>query len=152
MDCDTSEKPTVCPSAQPEMEDARVFGVMTGTEQDGLRVAYLNEALPVTPEILEASGPLEPPEIMRIAAPCMGNGCIHFDGANCMLATRIATMLDPVVRSLPRCAIRPTCRWFRQEGAEACFRCPQVVTNQRTPTDLQREIAEPASLPSPPET
>jgi len=128
------------------MEGAKVFGVMTGSHQDGLRVAYLNETLPVTPDILEASGPVEAPEVMRIAAPCMGNGCMHFDGTDCMLATRIATMLDPVVRTLPRCAIRSTCRWFRQEGPEACFRCPQVVTNQRTPTDLQREIAEPVSL------
>ena len=147
MDRDASEKPIVCPSAQPDMADAKVFGVMTGTQQDGLRVAYLNEVQPVAPDILAASGPLEPPDVMRIAAPCMGDGCTHFDGTNCMLATRIATMLDPVVRSLPRCAIRPTCRWFKQEGAEACVRCPQVVTNQRTPTDLQRRIAEPASLP-----
>ena len=146
MDRDASDKPTVCPSAQPDMADAKVFGVMTGTEQDGLRLAYLDEAVPATPDILQASGSVAPPEVMRIAAPCMGNGCMHFDGTNCMLATRIATMLDPVVRTLPRCAIRSTCRWFRQEGPEACFRCPQVVTNQRTPTELQREIAEPVSL------
>lgn len=147
MDDDAPEKPTVCPSAQPDMADAKVFGVMTGSQEDGLRLAYLNEPQPVTPDILAASGPLAPPEVMRIAAPCMGNGCMHFDGANCMLATRIATMLDPVVRSLPRCAIRPTCRWFRQEGGEACLRCPQVVTTQRTPTDLQREVAEPTPRP-----
>lgn len=146
MDRDAADKPTVCPSAQPDMTDAKVFGVMTGSHQDGLRVAYLNEAQPVTPDILAASGQVEPPEVMRIAAPCMGDGCMHFDGTNCMLATRIATMLDPVVRSLPRCSIRPTCRWFKQEGAEACIRCPQVVTNQRTPTDLQRQIAEPVAL------
>ena len=48
---------------------------------------------------------------------------------------------DPVVRALPRCAIRPTCRWFRQEGPAACFRCPQVVTDSRTASDLQREVA-----------
>ena len=147
MDRDASDKPTVCPSAQPDMADAKVFGVMTGTEQDGLRLAYLDEAVPATPDILQASGSVAPPEVMRIAAPCMGNGCMHFDGTNCMLATRIATMLDPVVGSLPRCSIRPTCRWFRQEGAAACLRCPQVVTNQREPTELQRQIAEPLELP-----
>ena len=123
------EKPILCPSAQPDVSDAKVFGVMTGTQETGLRVGYLNEAQPVTPDVLAASGPAAPTEVMRIAAPCMGHGCGHFDGTNCKLATRIATMLDPVVRALPRCAIRPTCRWFRQEGPAACFRCPQVVTD-----------------------
>lgn len=142
------EKPILCPSAQPDVPDARVFGVMTGTQEAGLRVGYLNEPQPVTPEILAASAPAAPTEVMRIAAPCMGHDCGHFDGANCRLATRIATMLDPVVRSLPRCAIRPTCRWFRQEGPDACFRCPQVVTDLRAANELQRDVAgEHSQLP-----
>ncbi|HET6195285.1 MAG TPA: hypothetical protein VFE12_06015 [Acetobacteraceae bacterium] len=138
---ESPERPILCPSAQPDVPDAKVFGVLTGTEQTGLRVGYLSEAQPVTPDVLAAAGPAAPSEVMRIAAPCMGHGCGHFDGANCKLATRIATMLDPVVRALPRCAIRPTCRWFRQEGPAACFRCPQVVTDSRTASDLQREVA-----------
>jgi hypothetical protein len=141
MERDVPEKPILCPSAQPDLPDAKVFGVMTGTQEAGLRVGYLTAPEPVTPEILAAAGPAEPAEVMRIAAPCMGTGCVHFDGANCMLATRVASMLDPVVRSLPRCAIRPTCRWFRQEGPAACFRCPQVVTDIRDGTELQRSVA-----------
>ncbi len=133
--------PILCPSAQPEMADAKVFGVMTGSQEAGLRVGYLSEAQPVTQEILDAASPVAPTEVMRIAAPCMGKGCMHFDGVNCALAARVATMLDPVVRSLPRCAIRPSCRWFRQEGPAACFRCPQMVTDLRTPTELQRQVA-----------
>ena len=138
---DAHDKQILCPSAQPDVSDARVFGVMTGTQDTGLRVGYLNEAQPISPEILAASAPAAPTEVMRIAAPCMGHGCGHFDGTNCRLATRIATMLDPVVRSLPRCAIRPTCRWVSQEGPAACFRCPQVVTDMRETSELQREVA-----------
>jgi hypothetical protein len=131
------------------MADAKVFGVMTGKPDAGLRVGYLTEAQPVTPAILDAAAPAKPTEVMRIAAPCMGKGCLHFDGANCLLATRVATMLDPVVRTLPRCAIRPTCRWFRQEGPAACFRCPQVVTDLRVASELQREVAgEGSELPA----
>ena len=30
---------------------------------------------------------------------------------------------------LPRCAIRRTCRWFAQRGADACAVCPRVVAD-----------------------
>jgi hypothetical protein len=141
MPDESRDKPILCPSAQPDVTGAKVFGVMTGTGQDGLRVGYLGEAQAVSPDVLAAAAPAAPTEVMRIAARCMGHGCGHFDGANCRLATRIATMLDPVVRTLPRCAIRPTCRWFRQEGPAACFRCPQVVTDVRDANELQRTVA-----------
>jgi hypothetical protein len=52
----------------------------------------------------------------------------HFDGANCGLATRIVSILPAVVEQLPDCQIRSDCRWFRQEGAAACRRCPQIST------------------------
>lgn len=141
MTSQANDKPILCPSAQPDMAGAQVFGVLTGTPEAGLRVGYLTETQPVAPDLLAASGPAAPTEVMRIAAPCMGTGCGHFDGANCQLAARVAAMLDPVVRGLPRCAIRSTCRWFRQEGGAACVRCPQVVTDLRTGTDLHRTVA-----------
>jgi hypothetical protein len=146
MNSPASERPILCPSAQPDMTDAKVFGVQTGNPKDGLRVGYLTEAHPVTPEILAASGNVLPTQVLRVAAPCMGSGCKHFDGGRCQLAARVASMLDPVVSGLPPCAIRPTCRWFRQEGRAACIRCPQIVTDLATGTDLQREVAGANSL------
>jgi len=50
-------------------------------------------------------------------------------------------MLDPVVSALPRCAIRPVCRWFRQEGRAACLRCPQVATEQAQPERAAARVA-----------
>ena len=146
MNSPASERPILCPSAQPDMTDAKVFGVQTGNPEDGLRVGYLTEAQPVTPGILAASGDVLPTQVLRVAAPCMGSGCKHFDGSRCQLAARVASMLDPVVSGLPPCAIRPTCRWFRQEGRAACIRCPQIVTDLATGTDLQREVAGANSL------
>ena len=145
MEHHSPAKPILCPSAQPDEPDARVFGVLVNTPDAGLRVGYLAEAQPATPDILAASGAVRPTEVMRIAAPCMGGGCVHFDGSNCQLAARVAAMLDPVVSGLPRCAIRPSCRWFRQEGRAACLRCPQVVTELRDGTELQRAVAAPAT-------
>ncbi len=54
-------------------------------------------------------------------------------------------MLDPVVSGLPRCAIRPTCRWFREQGRAACIRCPQVVTDARPDSGLLIEVAGPGA-------
>lgn len=131
----------LCPSVTEIGPDAEVFGVLTASEAEGFRVGYLTEALPATPELLAAVTPANPTEVFRAASPCMERRCKHFDGTNCQLAARVASMLDAVVSALPRCAIRPRCRWFRQEGGAACLRCPQVATEQRNPTDLQNAVA-----------
>ena len=131
----------LCPSMTPIRSDAQVFGVLTGSAAEGLQVDYLTEALPATPQLLAAAAPAKPTEVFRAAAPCVERRCQHFDWANCQLVARITAMLNPVVSALPRCAIRPTCRWFRQEGREACLRCPQVITERRNPSQLQRVVA-----------
>jgi hypothetical protein len=66
---------------------------------------------------------------------------VHFDGARCQLAARIVEMLPEVTESLPPCTIQPTCRWYRQEGRAACFRCPQVVTLNVQVDDRMKRVA-----------
>jgi hypothetical protein len=135
--------PLLCPSAQPGQPDAHVFGVQTTTEDNQRRVGYLTETVPVTEELIASLGQTSAPEVLRIAAPCMHGGCMHYDGGACALAGRVARMLDPVVGSLPRCAIRPVCRWFREQGPAACVRCPQVITNSREGSGVPAEVAYP---------
>jgi hypothetical protein len=130
-----------CPSAQPSA-DGVVIGVVTGTA-DERRIGYLSKPQPVTEEILALAAPAAPAEVFRMASPCMGDGCKHFAGGDCHLVKRIVAHFDPVVSGLPPCQIRPTCRWFRQEGRVACVRCPQVVTNSRDGTELQRWVSDP---------
>lgn len=117
----------LCPSSQPEVEAVRVLGVVQPTG-DGYEVSYLDEPLEATPEVLAMASPAHPTEIFRLAAACQTHRCPHFDGANCGLATRIVQILPAVVDSLPRCQIRPECRWFHQEDGAACRRCPQIST------------------------
>jgi hypothetical protein len=111
------------------------------TECGERRVAYLTRTLPVSDKVLAAAGTAKPTEVLRIASACMGSGCRHFDGADCRLAGRVARMLEPVVNGLPQCAIRPSCRWYRQEGKAACVRCPQMVTDLRASDERQRAVA-----------
>jgi hypothetical protein len=132
----------LCPSAQPEMAGSVVFGVNEGTVEDP-RIAYLAAPQPVTDEILALTSPVKPTNVLRFAAPCAGNGCQHFDGADCRLVQRTVRLLPPVVRALPPCRIRPNCRWWRQEGRAACLRCPQVVTETATSSEILHQVADP---------
>ena len=138
-----SKKQIDCPSSQATAEGARIFGVVTGTPE-AHRVGYLTEALPVSEKLLALAGDAKPTELFRIAAPCAGasGGCKHFKGNACSLAKRIVEGVPAVVNALPACQIRSTCRWFRQEGKEACFRCPQVMTDKSNASEYEKQIAD----------
>lgn len=129
-----------CPSSRPEEAGARIIGIVNGTVADP-RVGYLEESIPVTPEILSLSAPVSPTEVFRFSAPCRQHGCPQFEGGNCQLAVRVVRALPTVVDSLPRCSLRPECRWWRQEGREACLRCPSVVTDSYSPSPVMRYVA-----------
>ena len=132
----------LCPSAQSGMTGLRLIGVIERAE-NGSRVAYLNEDVPVSDELLGQAGSVPTTRVFRLAGNCEEQRCAHFDGTHCNLVTRIVKLLPAVVDSLPVCLIRSTCRWFEQEKAAACVRCPQVVTELSDPTDDFRQAAAP---------
>lgn len=134
------ERALKCPSAQPGMGEAQVLGVVS---RDGAapRLAYLDQPMAATPEILAMAAPVAVSEVFRLSARCEESKCMHFDGARCQLAVRIATLLPEVVDALPACNIRPDCRWFRQEGPAACRRCPQIVTGNAEADDVLQRVA-----------
>jgi hypothetical protein len=132
----------MCPSAQPEIPGSVAFGVIAGTVERP-HVAWIERPVPVTPELLSMTAPVSPTQVLRIAAPCQENACGHFDGVDCRLATRLVQLLPQVVESLPRCQIRPNCRWFLQEGSAACRVCPQVVTYCVDPSPEMDHAATP---------
>ncbi len=131
-----------CPSAQPGQKGAFAFGVVGGTVGER-RVGYLEDRVPVTDELLALSGPVKPTEVFRFAAPCSGSRCSHFDGSDCRLVTKLVQLMPPVSKALPACQLRPDCRWWKQEGKTACFRCPAIVTDCYNPTEGQKLAANP---------
>lgn len=135
--------PVLCPSAQPGMKELQLIGVVT-FDKGPPRVAYLNEVVPMTEELLASAEPAEPREIFRMAAHCEESRCTHFNGVKCQLATRIVQILPAVVDALPACLIRATCRWYTQEGRAACMRCPQVVTQPLYPSPEYEQAAQPS--------
>jgi len=129
-----------CPSAQPGMGDVNVLGVVA-REGAAPRLAYVDELVSATPEILALAAPVAASEVFRLSARCEESKCTHFDGARCQLAVRIAKLLPEVTNALPPCNIRRECRWFRQEGRAACLRCPQIVTGNPEADDRLKEVA-----------
>jgi hypothetical protein len=134
----------LCPSAQPEWAGSQVIGVVGGTA-DAPEVAYLTEPQPVTPELLELTKPVRPAEVFRFSSPCIHGGCPHYaEGeAKCKIAEKVVRWAPVVVDKLPACTIRPTCRWWQQEGKNACLRCPQVVTDTFGGSEEVRAMGDP---------
>jgi hypothetical protein len=139
----------LCPSAQPDQGEAVVFGVVGGTAATP-EVSYLRRPLPVNQDLLALAGPVDPTEVFRFAAPCAESACQHFDGGGCTLATKIARLIEGADHGVPPCRIRPRCRWWNQEGAAACRRCPLVVTQSFAPSHNLRQAADPQIKPQNP--
>lgn len=133
-----------CPSARPDDSQAVILGVVRRDEGKA-RVQVLPQTIPSETLTVYVPSDLRPTEILRFAAPCAEQQCAHFDSDRCQLADRIVAHLPPVIERLPPCAIRRTCRWFAQEGIEACRRCPQIITESYAPSDVMREVALPAN-------
>ncbi len=132
----------MCPSAQPDLESGVVIGVVSGTAPEP-RIAYLERPVSQDEGVLGLASPAKPTEVFRLASPCATISCQHFDGSSCRLVSRIVQLLKPVVGEIPRCHLRPTCRWWAQEGAPACVRRPQIVTELYGATPEQVKAAQP---------
>lgn len=126
----TVRPPTLCPSA-PAEPDAALIGVVS---EDG-RVTNLAKPLPIDAAFVETASKQGPPEArFRFTAPCLQGQCTYWTGKECGLIGQLhRSAVDAGVamgeKSLPKCAIRPRCRWWIQRGPAACAICPLIVTD-----------------------
>jgi hypothetical protein len=119
-----------CPSSTCS-EDALLLGKVRG---DGT-VAFVQTELRLDAESAAAFKQLGHPERhFRFSQPCAQNGCRQWSSGQCSV---IKTVLDAVGNDLPpdapNCLIRPTCRWYYQEGVQACYACAFVVADVTVP-------------------
>jgi hypothetical protein len=66
----TSDPGTIqlqCPSAQPDMAGACVFGILDG-DVGALRTAYIDSRIPATSEVIELTGDVDLRKVYRFAA------------------------------------------------------------------------------------
>lgn len=115
----------LCPSARCE-PGAKLIGIV----QENGRVAFLTPPLPVTEEAAQVARAGRAPERrFRFAQPCVEEGCRHWTGQRCGVVDAALELEETEAGRLPRCGIRPSCRWFAQSGAAACRVCPYVITD-----------------------
>jgi hypothetical protein len=130
----------LCPSADPGMPNAKIFGVVNGSVSEP-RVSYLHGTIDVKAASALLPPSVSPKEVFRISAPCVARRCIHFDSSHCRLASRVVSLVSVTVDILPRCGIRRSCLWYQQEGKAACERCPSIVTEDYSPSEQLRHAA-----------
>jgi hypothetical protein len=119
--------PPLCPSA-PCDPGAKLIGIV-GPEAT---VGYLQPPLTVDEHFVEsASKDGRAEQRFRFASPCITDGCQYWDGERCGVADGALELRSTTAKParLPRCGIRPRCRWFAQNGRAACEVCPLVVTD-----------------------
>ena len=135
-----SSSPFDCPSAQPEMEGARPFGIISGTPTE-TRIAFFKKATLDSFSWQDQFATRDATRILRFGAKCDELRCGHFKESRCSLGERVNKGLPAVVDSLPSCLIRPKCRWYAEQGSEVCLRCPQVVTLIPSATNALNTVA-----------
>lgn len=128
----------LCPSAQPQLRGSMIFATVDN-KPPGQNTSFLRSTFPVSEGTMLAlaGGVLRANEMFRFAAPCEQAGCANWSGAHCRVAERLVQILPVSSPDLPACVIRLRCRWFAQEGAAACMRCSQIVTNS---ADLEEAL------------
>lgn len=132
-------KKKLCPSYTPRGPGSGwVFGVVAG-DSDRPEMIPLESPEPVTEEIFEMVAPFHPSEVFRIAAPCVEGRCKNFGEGTCHLARHTAEAPQRAEKLKP-CPIRSRCLWWDQEGAEACRRCPGVVTGNSKSISMREKL------------
>ena len=129
----------LCPSALCE-EHAILLGIIG---PDGV-VGYIRPSITVDGDFVRKACEAGAPEArFRFAQPCRESGCRHWTSSRCDViddALCIAGAMnsgDESAIQLPKCAIRPDCRWFVQVGPQACRICPFIFNC--VPTESRRQ-------------
>ena len=122
----------VCPSTR-----VHAGAILLGVIGPEGRVAYLTPETRVDEEFVRAvqEPGTAPEKRFRFAGRCVEDACSHWTG-DCCGVIELGVRSDLGKESngsggtLPRCSIRPRCRWFFDEGARACRVCPLIVHDQ----------------------
>lgn len=128
----STDAPRACPSARAEPGNT-LYGVVQGA-----RVARLGTPIALDAAFVETVSARGPPEQrFRFAGRCLEGGCAQWEngakGGQCGVIERVLATRKVEPAGLPRCFLRPSCRWYAQRGAAACAACDLVITDTRQP-------------------
>jgi hypothetical protein len=126
-----------------------VLGVRT---ESGM--AYLDTPVPAPPAVDLVPPGIDPRRVLRFASHCVSD-CAHWQREACSLVEKIVVTVPAAgggaagggAAGVPRCHLRPRCRWWRQTGPAACRRCPLVETFVAAGDADRQRVADPATRP-----
>jgi hypothetical protein len=142
-----------CPSAQPASPGAEVIGIVHRLDREQVVVAFLRHRVEIEHVLSMLPASVSPTEVFRFGARCAESNCRHFSSDRCTLVSRIVAELPQVTDHLPPCRLRSSCRWWQQEGAAACCRCPQIATESFIANKKMKALSvpQPSQVPATPE-
>ncbi|AXE18667.1 hypothetical protein DR864_13345 [Runella rosea] len=121
------DQKATCPSAEP-----KAGAVLLGVVKQNGEVNLLSQRIEIDETFIEtASQGRDLGQRFRFASPCAAKGCANWSGHHCMVLdiARQLAHIEPLSQfTLPACSIRDSCRWFMQDGADACRICPKINT------------------------
>lgn len=119
----------LCPSSRCDEGN-----ILLGLVNAGGRIDFIPQRVEIDAEFVAIAKQGRPPERrFRFSSPCLTRGCEKWDGERCgvakILHERGPELFPPEPEAgLPRCSIRPDCRWHGEYGDSICFACSWVVT------------------------
>lgn len=116
----------LCPSA-PLTENSFLFGVL----DEKAEVQYIDSVIPITEDLLSSFSNIDNPEKhFRFTMTCGKDKCAQWSDNKCSVGSAIQKADINNLNTKPmKCAIRQACRWYSQEGLEACTLCKYIVTD-----------------------
>ncbi|MER7144086.1 hypothetical protein [Streptomyces xanthochromogenes] len=131
-----------CPSGDAHRPESLVLGVRSGEKG---QVVYLDEPVPAADVLSSIPEGIAPNRVLRFASHCT-SACANRVGDDCSLIQRIQTLPSPQeTGAVPRCHLRPRCKWWNQTGVDACHRCPALATLNSADDRLAALVADPAT-------
>jgi hypothetical protein len=123
MEASFNSSKKMCPSYVGKV-GAQLFGVVN---KDG-KVQFITP-LTVTEDFIQHNDNLE--QRFRFTGKCVEKGCAQWNNeeSKCSLSKKIQNSDINKVQELSFCPIRSQCRWFSQDGKEACFSCNEITRN-----------------------
>lgn len=111
------------------MEGSALIGVANAAGT----VDILAKPMPVTEEFVTAAKeePRSPEMRFRFANRCVQNACKQWNGKGCGVIDMVMDFIsiEEKIQRLPACGIRKYCRWYLQNGPNACTACQYVITD-----------------------
>ncbi|WEK68792.1 MAG: hypothetical protein P0Y62_13155 [Candidatus Chryseobacterium colombiense] len=123
MEADSHSSKKMCPSYVGKV-GAQLFGVVN---KEG-KVQFITP-LTVTEEFVQQNNRLE--QRFRFTGKCVEKGCAQWNNeeSKCSLSKKVQDLGTVKNTALSFCPIRSQCRWFSQDGNEACFSCNEIIRN-----------------------